>query len=266
MCGRYELSSHPAAVALAFGLRYPPDLHPRYNIAPTQQVPIVRLNAAGERELVQVRWGLVPRRAKDPSIGARMINARSETLASRPAFRNAFARHRCLVPATGFYEWQATPSGKQPLHVGMPDGRPFGLAGLYERWLSPEGEVLDTCTIVTTDACASLRAVHERMPVIVAPAAYARWLDTASMDVRDLLVAWSGDPLRAYPVSTRVNAVANDDAQLCEPVEVAAEDKPADTRPPPGPVVTASEPARESVSESSDEAAEDDEPVQAQLF
>ena len=132
MCGRYELSSHPAALALAFGLSLPPDVAPRYNIAPMQQVPIVRLNAAGERELTFVRWGFVPRWAKDSSIGARMINARAETLASRYAFHNAYARHRCLLPVNGFYEWQASPSGKQPMHIGMADGHPFGLAGLYE--------------------------------------------------------------------------------------------------------------------------------------
>lgn len=223
MCGRYELSSHPTAIALAFGLPHPPDIRPRYNIAPTQQVPIVRHNAAGERELVQVRWGLVPRWAKDPSIGAKMINARGETVASKGAFRNAFARHRCLVPANGFYEWRRTRSGKQPMHIGMSDGRPFGLAGLYERWLSPDGEVLDTCTIVTTSASGSLADVHPRMPVIVPDAEYARWLDCANADVADLLAAWSGAPLRIHPVSTRVNAVINDDAQLCEPVSVAAD-------------------------------------------
>ena len=219
MCGRYELSSHPAVIALAFGLQHPPAIRPRYNIAPMQQVPIVRVNAAGERELVQVRWGFVPRWAKDPAIGARMINARAETLASRPAFRNAFERHRCLVPATGFYEWQATPSGKQPMHIGMPDRQPFGLAGLHERWLSPEGEVLDTCTIVTAAACSSLRNIHDRMPVIVPAVEYERWLDPSNADVGDLVTSWSGDPLRVYPVSTRVNAVRNDDAALCEPIE-----------------------------------------------
>lgn len=225
MCGRYELSSHPTAIALAFGLPHPPDIHPRYNIAPAQQVPIVRRNAAGARELVQVRWGLVPRFARDPSIGTHMINARAETIATKGAFRNAFERHRCLVPANGFYEWRTTPFGKQPLHVGMPDGRPFGLAGLYERWLSPEGEVLDTCTIVTTSACEALRSVHDRMPAIIPPADYARWLDGSRHDVGDLLAPWSGEALRIYPVSTRVNAVRNDDAQLCDPV--APMDEPA---------------------------------------
>jgi len=131
MCGRYELHTHPAAVALAFGLAHAPAFGARYNIAPMQNVPIVRHNAAGERELVQVRWGFVPRWAKDPAIGARMINARAETIHERPAFRNAFQRHRCLVPADGFYEWRRGPAGKQPVRIHRADGRPFGMAGLY---------------------------------------------------------------------------------------------------------------------------------------
>ena len=218
MCGRYELHTQPAAIALAFGLAHEPALRARYNIAPMQMVPIVRTNASGERELVEVRWGLVPRWAKDPSMGVRMINARAETVADRPAFRNAFQRHRCLLPANGFYEWRVGPSGKQPMHIGRRDGQPFGLAGLYERWLSPEGEVLDTCTILTTEANQALRAVHDRMPVIIAPADYGRWLDPANADVAPLLVPAPEDALQARAVSTRVNAVRNDDASLLEPV------------------------------------------------
>jgi putative SOS response-associated peptidase YedK len=218
MCGRYELSSHPAAIALAFGLPFPPDIHPRYNIAPTQQVPIVRENVQGERELMQVRWGLVPGFAKDPSIGTRMINARAESVTTNGAFRYAFARRRCLLPVTGFYEWRKARKGKAPMHVGMRDGRPFGLAGLYERWISPDGEVLDTCTIVTTNACDSLRRIHDRMPVIVPEADYARWLDCSNADASDLLATWKGEALHVYPVSARVNAVANDDASLRERV------------------------------------------------
>ena len=152
MCGRYELHSHPAAIALAFGLGAAPPVAPRYNIAPMQQVPIVRVNAQGARELAFVRWGLVPRWAKDPSIGARMINARGETLKEKPAFRTAFRRHRCLVPADGFYEWKSRGDGtKQPMRIAMRDGTPFAFAGLTERWLGPDGEPLDTCVIVTTD-------------------------------------------------------------------------------------------------------------------
>jgi putative SOS response-associated peptidase YedK len=225
MCGRYELHTHPAAIALAFGLQHPPDIHPRYNIAPMQDVPIVRLNAAGERELVQVRWGLVPRRARDPSIGSRMINARSETARVRSAFQNAFRRHRCLVPANGFYEWKPMPWGKQPLHVGLKNDAVLGFAGLYERWLSREGEVLDTCTILTTEANALLRDAHDRMPVIVPPDDYERWLDPADDQVDDLLKPYPGEAMVVYPVSTRVNAVRNDDATL---IEYSEERKPQD--------------------------------------
>jgi putative SOS response-associated peptidase YedK len=237
MCGRYELHAQPAAVALAFGLSATPALRPRYNIAPTQQVPIVRRSADGVNEWVEVRWGLVPRWAKDPSIGARMINARAETAAEKPAFRNAFRRHRCLLPADGFYEWRAAPDGKHPMHIGMRDGKTFGLAGLYERWLSPEGDVLDTCTILTTGANALLRDVHERMPVIIAPEQYARWLDPANADVADLCAPYPAEAMACYPVSPRVNAVRNDDAALIERVgaAVAAPPPPAGdaARPPP---------------------------------
>ena len=221
MCGRYELHTQPAAIALAFGLAHAPAIGARYNIAPMQTVPIIRQNAAGERELVQVRWGLVPRWAKDPSIGARMINARAETVTERPAFRNAVQRHRCLLPADGFYEWHKGPAGKQPMRIARTDGQPFGMAGLYERWLSPEGEVLDTCTIITTHANAMLRALHDRMPVIVPPEHYARWLDAANADVADLFAPAPDHTLHAHPVSTRVNAVRNDDAALIEPVAAA---------------------------------------------
>jgi putative SOS response-associated peptidase YedK len=218
MCGRYELSSHPEVIALAFGLAHAPTLRARYNIAPTQPVPVVRVNRDGERECVEMRWGFIPRFAKDPSIGARMINARAETVATSGAFRYAFVHHRCLVPLNGFYEWRRTTSGKVPHHVGMPDGRPFALAGIYERWRAPDGEPVASVAIVTTDASAGVRDIHDRMPVIVPPEEYARWLDRANEDASDLLGAWQGEALRIHPVSKRVNAVANDDAGLVEPV------------------------------------------------
>jgi putative SOS response-associated peptidase YedK len=219
VCGRYELHANPAAIALAFGLEYPPEIHARYNIAPMQQVPIVRVNAAGARELQQVRWGLVPRWAKDPSIGARLINARAETVAVKASFRTAYRWHRCLLPADGFYEWTATPKGKQPVHIGMRDGAPFGLAGLYERWLSPDGEPLDTCTIVTTEANALLRPLHDRMPVIVPPEAYARWLDPGEDDPRELIAPYPPERMQLRAVSTKVNSVKNDDASCIEAID-----------------------------------------------
>jgi putative SOS response-associated peptidase YedK len=160
VCGRYELHSNPAAIALAFGLAHAPSVRPRYNVAPMQEVPIVRVSASGARELVAVRWGLVPRWAKDPAIGSKMINARGETVATKPSFRTAFRRHRCLIPANGFYEWMPAADGrKQPVLIAMKDGNVFAFAGLYERWLTGDGEPLDSCTILTTDANDLLRAV-----------------------------------------------------------------------------------------------------------
>ena len=224
MCGRYELHTHPAAIALAFGLTIPPSMVPRYNIAPMQQVPVVRRSQAGLRELVTMRWGLVPRWAKDPAIGAKMINARAETIAEKPSFRTAFKRHRCLLPADGFYEWKLDAAGgKQPIHIGMRDRALFAFAGLAERWLSPEGEVLDTCTIVTTQANALLSPLHDRMPVIVALNDYERWLDVSTTDVIDLFTPFPAPLMTWYPVSTRVNAVRNDDAKLLERVDDEAD-------------------------------------------
>ena len=240
MCGRYELHSHPAAVALAFGLAQPPDLQARYNIAPMTEVPIVRVNAEGHRELVRVRWGLVPRWAKDPTIGARMINARGETVADKPSFQMPYRRHRCLLPADGFYEWQSTtaPSAgadsqrKQPMHIGMADGALFGLAGLFERWRSEDGNVLDTCAIVTTEANALLASIHDRMPVIIAPEHYERWLDPADADVADLIAPYPSAAMACYPVSTRVSNVRNDDPAVLERAEpVAVEAGTGDAEP-----------------------------------
>jgi len=237
MCGRYELHTHPAAIALAFALPAPPLMVPRYNIAPTQQVPVVRLTADGARECVDMRWGLVPRWAKDPSIGVKMINARAESVADKPSFRNAFRRHRCLVPADGFYEWRVTGSGKRPVHIGRKDGATFGFAGLFERWLAADGAVLDTCTILTTHANDLLRPLHERMPVIVAPEHYARWLDAANVEVMDLLAPYPSEVMTWHAVSMRVNAVRNDDPALIAPVaddsDAAAADEPSADTPAP---------------------------------
>ncbi len=241
MCGRYELHTQPAALALAFGVPFPPHMRPRYNIAPMQDVPIVRRKASGERELVEVRWGLVPRWAKDPAIGNRMINARAETLAEKPSFRTALKRHRCLLPADGFYEWKQTASGtKQPIHIGMQDAAPFALAGLFERWLSPAGEVLDTCTIITTRANALLAPLHDRMPVIIAPVAFDRWLgvanEVADEDLGDLLEPFPAEAMAYYPVSPRVNSVRNDDAKLIVRVDEAGQEEvAAESEPPPPP-------------------------------
>ncbi len=217
MCGRYELHANPAAIALAFGLAHAPSVRPRYNVAPMQEVPIVRVSAGGARELVAVRWGLVPRWAKDPAIGSKMINARGETVATKPSFRTAFRRHRCLVPANGFYEWMPAADGrKQPVLIAMKDGDVFAFAGLYERWLTGDGEPLDSCTILTTDANDLLRAVHDRMPVIVPPDQYARWLDPAQDGPQALVAPYPSEAMTWWPVSSRVNSVRHDDASMIE--------------------------------------------------
>ena len=237
MCGRYELHTQPAALALAFGVPFPTAMRARYNIAPMQDVSIIRHAKTGVRELANVRWGLVPRWAKDPAIGNKMINARSETLAEKPSFRTALKHHRCLLPANGFYEWMQSPAGtKQPIHIGMKDGSPFAFAGLFERWLSPAGEVLDTCTIITTGANALLSPLHDRMPVIVPAVAFDRWLDVANDDTAPLFAPYPAEAMMYYPVSTRVNSVKNDDAKLIVPVEdpgltapTAVPDEPAPT-------------------------------------
>ncbi len=219
MCGRYELHTHPAALALALGLKFTPEIAPRYNIAPTQQVPVVRVCEA-ERRLSQVRWGLVPFWAKDVSIGSRMINARAESVATRPGYRDAYRKTRCLIPASGFYEWAKLTDGKkQPVRVYMADEGPFAFAGLWSRWGPRDAEV-ETCAIITTEANELCARVHDRMPVILAPNDYERWLDTSDADPVDLLRPYPSSAMRAYPISTRVNSPKNDDPEIIEPLPV----------------------------------------------
>lgn len=229
MCGRYTLTTPGDLVAEIFELAEPPETVARYNIAPTQEVATVRSadgGEAGDRELALLRWGLVPHWAKDPSIGNRMINARAETVAEKPAFRSSFKRKRCLVLADGFYEWQKVAGGsKQPWYFRLESAEPFAFAGLWARWKpkgeGEEGEPIETCTILTTDANDLVEPVHHRMPVILEPDAYATWIDP-TVDEREPLEALLRpfDPARmvAYPVSTRVNSPANDDPEVIDPI------------------------------------------------
>jgi len=233
MCGRYCLTTPAQSMQHLFGFMGPlPNWPARYNIAPTQLVPIVRQAQAGgdgagkasaaRRELVQARWGLVPFWAREAAIGAKMINARAEGIAEKPAFRGAIRARRCLVPADGFFEWWATPRGKRPYWIGLKGGASeepplFAFAGLWERWTkAPDGVPLESCTIVTTEANALLRPIHDRMPVILAPAEYGTWLDPASAlpDALALLKPYPAEAMTIHPVSTRVNSVRFDDA-LC---------------------------------------------------
>ncbi len=227
MCGRYSLTSPVESVVQLFDLDTRPNLPPRYNIAPTQEVAVVRTEG-GARSLGLMRWGLVPAWAKDPAIGQRLINARGETAADKPSFRSAFKRRRCLIPADGFYEWQARGRGpKQPYRIARPDGGPFAFAGLWEAWRDGEGDERLTCTILTTEANRALREIHARMPVILGPDDYGPWLDVdgaAPAALQGLLEPVPEDWLAAYPVSTRVNNVKNDDPACIAPLgEVGAE-------------------------------------------
>lgn len=222
MCGRYTLRTPPREWAALFGLDEVPDLEPRYNIAPTQDVATVRTRPGGEgRELAMLRWGLVPAWAERPDFDARTINARAETVDRLPSFRDAFRERRCLVVADGFYEWQPAGRRKQPYWVHRPDGGVFAMAGLWERWEGTGGPPLESCTIVTTDASERVRTLHDRMPVILTPAEGALWLDRRRdpADLRALLRPAPEDSLVFHPVSTAVNRPETDSPELIEPVE-----------------------------------------------
>jgi putative SOS response-associated peptidase YedK len=220
MCGRYFQQRGPAAVARYFETVNPvPNLGPSWNRAPTQDALAVRRHPeTGARHLDALRWGLVPRWAKDPAIGSRMINARGESLAEKPAFRDAFAKRRCIVTADGFYEWRTEGKAKQAYAVAMADGAPMPLAGLWEGWRGPDGSILRSCTIVTTAANPRLAAVHDRMPVILPPAAWPLWLgEEAAADaaaLAALLRPYPAAGLAVWPVGARVGRVAENDRGL----------------------------------------------------
>lgn len=226
MCGRFTLRTPPAEVAEAFGLfEGLPELTPRFNIAPTQMVLAVRqLESALAAQFAMLRWGLIPSWADDMKIANRLLNARSDGVADKPAFRTAFKKRRCLIVADGFYEWKAAkaPKGpKQPFHIHRKDGRPFAFAGLWETWHKGETPV-ESCTIITTDANGTMQPLHDRMPVILDPADYARWMSPAATDpaiLLELLRPCPDDWLVADPVGTLVNKVANEGPDLLKPPE-----------------------------------------------
>jgi putative SOS response-associated peptidase YedK len=218
MCGRYAVTSAPEAIRALFGYPEQPNFPPRYNIAPTQPIAIVRL-IEGKRQFALVRWGLWPSWVKDPKNFTLLINARGESLTEKPAFRAAVKRRRCLIPADGFYEWRAAGPRKQPYYVRAKSGAPLAFAGLWETWTGPNGEELETAAIVTTRANRTLAPIHERMPVVVPPDAFDLWLDCANVDAETAAVVIAPAPddlLEAYEVSTAVNRTANDNAQLVE--------------------------------------------------
>lgn len=225
MCGRYSLKTPADTLARHFRLSKVPSVSPHFNIAPSQPIAIVRISSPkDDRECVQVCWGLIPSWAKDPGIGNKMINARAETVAEKPAFREALARSRCLVPADGYYEWQREDrrgQRKQPFYIRMRDEQPFAFAGLWERWMGPDGKAVETCAILTTEPNTSLKEIHDRMPVILAHADYDQWLDPYIRQaalLQPLFRPYPPADMTAYPVSLRVNDPSHDDAACIEPL------------------------------------------------
>ncbi len=212
MCGRFTLFADPAELMAAFpGFEIPADLPPRYNIAPTQPVAVVPND--GQRRVAFFRWGLVPSWARDLSIGNRLINARAETLAQKPAFRVAYRRRRCLVLANGFYEWRREAGRKVPMFIRLKSGAPFAFAGLWESWRGPDDQELLSCTIITTEPNALIAEIHDRMPAILPRQAYEPWLDPAEKRPGELQVwlkPYPASEMTAYPVSTLVNNPRND--------------------------------------------------------
>jgi putative SOS response-associated peptidase YedK len=222
MCGRFTLRASAGVVAEQFSLFELPPFTARFNIAPTQPVAVVRVaapGAAGARELVWLRWGLIPGWAQDAAIGARMINARAETAAEKPAFRAAFRRRRCLVVADGFFEWQRIGRQKQPYFIRMKEDQPFAFAGLWESWTDPNGSEVPSCTLLTTEPNELMEPIHDRMPVILPESAYEHWLDRG-VDQPEafalLLRPFPADKMTAYPVSPHVNSPAHDDPRCIE--------------------------------------------------
>lgn len=228
MCGRFQLKPDEDWME-EFGVSEPPDLTPRYNIAPTQDIVAVRREASGVRRAGLLRWGLVPSFAEDPAVGNRLINARAETVARKPAFREPFQKRRCLVPADGFYEWRRVGRARDPYLLKMRDGHTFAFAGVWDRWGSDAGRI-ESCSILTTAANELVAKVHGRMPVVLGRAAYALWLDPDAReeDLHQLLRPFPAAEMVAYPVSARVNSTAVDDPECERPVAEA----------PPAPVQT----------------------------
>jgi len=220
MCGRFVITSPPAALRQIFGYIAQHNFTPSHNVAPTQPIPVVML-ANGGRHFHLMRWGLVPAWVKDPRKFSLLINARSETIREKPAFKNAIKRRRCLVPADGYYEWQDSSGRKRPFFIHRRDGRPVAFAALAETWMGPNGEEMDSVAIITAPASRDLAVLHHRVPVTIAPDDFERWLDGRAHDTDEIMPLLTGPAegeFAWHEISTRVNRVANDDAQLLLPI------------------------------------------------
>ena len=224
MCGRFTLTTPPSVLARELEVEVPPDLAPRYNAAPGQDVLTLWHPAGAARALRPRRWGLVPHWADDARIGARLVNARAETAAAKPAFRDAVRLRRCLVPADGFYEWSGAVRGpRQPHHVALASGGVFAIAALFERWRGGEGAWLESCVLLTVPPNDAIRSLHDRMPAILPRAHWEAWLDPEQRDAEPalaLLAPWSGEPLVPRPVARRVNSVEHDDPGCLAPPDL----------------------------------------------
>ena len=225
MCGRYRLSRRKQLVEEYFDTTpWEEDWNPRFNIAPTQPVPVIRQRPKeAVRQLSAMKWGLIPHWAKDPSIATSTINAKSETAATKPAFRDPLRFRRCLIPADGFYEWKRTVKAKQPFCFEIKDGELFAFAGLWDGWKDASGNWIKTCSILTTTPNVLIATVHDRMPVILDPESYDLWLDPGMQNVAaisELLKPYDASRMQLYPVSSRVNHVTNDDEECSRRVEI----------------------------------------------
>jgi putative SOS response-associated peptidase YedK len=226
MCGRYRLSRKDR-FAQYFEVDPFENFEPRYNIAPTQPVTVVR-RAGNARDLATMRWGLIPSWSQDASIGASLINARSETVLEKPAFRDSFRSRRCLIPANGFYEWKRAGKSKQPYHFGLNDDELFAFAGLWDRWRGPEGKTVESCSILTTTPNELLSDVHDRMPVILSQMHYEAWLMAPVSEgerLQELLVPIEAERMRCYPVSAMVNAAQNESPECARQIEVGPDQR-----------------------------------------
>jgi putative SOS response-associated peptidase YedK len=225
VCGRYSLTRRQAEIIERFGVEQmaasPNNDAERYNVAPTQDIPVVFL-LDEKRTLAEFRWGLIPYWTKDPKKSKPMINARSESVAEKAFFKGCLERRRCLIPASGFYEWQKTPAGKIPMNIHLEDQKLFAFAGLWDQWKSPDGSIIRSCTILTTSANALVAGIHDRMPVILEPQSEALWLDHSVKDYQrlaPLFKPYSRPDMACFPVSPLVNSAKSDDAQLLIPLQ-----------------------------------------------